>query len=198
MQSKTKSHLTVRWLVESAVMVAIATVLNEFTKVIPMPFGGGVTICSMLPLVIVSFRFGWKRGLISALAFSLLQMVFGMDNVAYATSALMAAGIILLDYIVPYTAIGLAGVFKSGSRPTAASYVLAIVVTFTIRLACHFITGWWIWDALWPNEFGMAAPVYSIAYNGCYMVGEMALSGVVAVLLCKTPLKKYMDGEDLK
>ncbi len=198
MQSSTKSHLTVRWLVESAIMIAIATVLNEFTKVIPMPFGGGVTICSMLPLVILSFRFGWKRGTISALAFSLLQLVFGLDNVAYATGALMAAGIILLDYIVPYTAIGLAGAFQSADRSTATDYVLAIIVTFTIRLACHFITGWWIWDALWPNEFGLAAPVYSIAYNGCYMVGEMVLSSVVAVALCKTPLKKYMDGEDLK
>jgi len=198
MQSNTKTHLTARWLVESALMIAVATVLNEFTKVIPMPFGGGVTICSMLPLVIASFRFGWKRGLLTALAFSLLQMVFGLDNVAYAATALMAAGIILLDYIVPYTAIGLAGAFQSTDRSTAANYVLAILATFTIRLACHFITGWWIWDALWPNEFGMAAPVYSLAYNGCYMVGEMILSSVAAVLLCKTPLKTYLDGDDLK
>lgn len=195
MQSNTKSHLNLRWLVEGALMIAIATVLNEFTKVIPMPFGGGVTICSMLPLVLVSFRFGWRRGLLTAGVFSVLQLIFGMDNVAYATSAGMAAGIILLDYIVPYTVIGLAGAFKTEKLET--SYVLGIVVTFALRLLCHFITGWWIWDALWPNEFGMVAPLYSLAYNGSYMLGEMVLSSIVAVLLCKTALRKYMEGGDL-
>lgn len=196
MQSNTKSHLNLRWLVESALMVAIATVLNEFTKVIPMPLGGGVTICSMLPLVLISFRFGWQRGLASAGVFSVIQLLFGMDNVAYATSTAMAAGIILLDYIVPYTVIGLAGLFKTKKLET--SYILGIVVTFSLRLLCHFITGWWIWDALFPNEFGMIAPVYSLAYNGCYMLGEMVLSSIVAVLLCKTALRKYMEGSDLK
>ncbi len=196
MENQSKSRLAVRWLVESALMIAIATVLNEYTKFIRMPFGGGVTICSMLPLVLLSFRFGWQRGLVSAGAFSVIQLLFGMDNVAYATSAVMAAGIILLDYIVPYTVIGLAGIFKT--MRLEPSYVLGIIVTFSLRLLCHFITGWWIWDALWPNEFGMIAPVYSLAYNGAYMLGEMALSSVVAVLLCKTALRRYMEGSDLK
>ncbi len=196
MQSNAKSQTT-RWLVESAIMIAIATVLNEYTKVIPFPFGGGVTICSMLPLVLVSFRFGWKRGLLTAGAFSLLQLIFGLDNVQYATSFLMAAGIVLLDYIVPYSAIGLAGLFRRQSWDLRVSYVVAIVITFSLRLLCHFITGWFIWDALWPNEFGMIAPIYSIAYNGSYMAGEMALTSVVAVLLCGTSLKKYMSGDDL-
>ena len=196
MEKQNKSRLAVRWLVESALMIAIATVLNEYTKFIPMPFGGGVTICSMLPLVLLSFRFGWQKGLVSAGVFSVLQLLFGMDNVAYATSAVMAAGIILLDYIVPYTVIGLAGLFK-GKR-LEVSYVTGIVVTFSLRLLCHFITGWWIWDALWPNEFGMIAPVYSIVYNGPYMLGEMVLSSIVAVLLCRTALRRYLEGSDLK
>ena len=187
-----------RWLVESAIMIAVATALNEYTKVIPMPFGGGVTICSMLPLVVLSFRFGPKPGVISALAFSLLQAVFGMDNVAYATSALMAAGIVLLDYIVPYTVIGLAGVFNQKDRDLRVNLVLGIVVTFALRLACHFITGWWIWDALWPNEFGWTAPFYSFAYNGSYMGAEIVLTCVVAWILYSTPLKRFLNGEDLK
>ena len=56
MKQTAKSRLYLRWLVESALMVAVATVLNEYTKFIPMPLGGGVTICSMLPLVLISFR----------------------------------------------------------------------------------------------------------------------------------------------
>ena len=191
-----KSRKMVRWLVESAIMIAIGTVLSEIK--IDFPLGGGLTICSMLPLVLISWRYGCGLGLITAVAYSLIQMFLGLDNVQYAASALMAAGIILLDYVVPYTLIGLAGMFKGRVKEPRTALVLGIVVTFLLRLACHFITGWWIWDALWPNEFGWAGPIYSIAYNGSYMAAEIVLTSVVAWILYSTPLKRYFDGEDLK
>lgn len=191
-----KTQARTRYLVESALMLALATVLNEYTKFIPMPLGGGVTICSMLPLVLISFRFGWKRGVATAFVFSLLQLIFGLDNVAYSTSAAMTLGIVVLDYLVPYSVIGLAALVP-GKR-LEGRYVGGIVLTFALRLACHFITGWWIWDALWPNDFGLVAPLYSIAYNGSYMLGEMILTSVVALLLLKTPLNRFMAGEDVK
>ena len=97
--SNSKSHNTVRWLMESAIMIAIGTMLSEFPK-IDFPLGGGLTICSMLPLVLISWRYGVGRGLIAAAAYSLLQLVLGLNNVQYATSALMAAGIVLLDYVI--------------------------------------------------------------------------------------------------
>ena len=192
-----KSRLTVRWLVESAIMIAIGTILSEFPK-IDFPLGGGLTICSMLPLVLISWRYGVGRGLIAAVAYSLLQLLLGMNNVQYAASALMAAGIILLDYVVPYTLIGLAGMFKGRMKDPRLGLVLGIAVTFTLRFLCHFVTGWWIWDALWPNEFGWASPFYSLAYNGSYMGAELVFTSVVAWILYSTPLKPYFDGEDLK
>ena len=192
-----KSRLTVRWLVESAIMIAIGTILSEFPK-IDFPLGGGLTICSMLPLVLISWRYGVGRGLIAAVAYSLLQLLLGMNNVQYAASALMAAGIILLDYVVPYTLIGLAGMFKGRMKDPRLGLVLGIAVTFTLRFLCHFVTGWWIWDALWPNEFGWASPFYALAYNGSYMGAELVLTSVVAWILYSTPLKPYFDGEDLK
>ena len=192
-----KSRLTVRWLVESAIMIAIGTILSEFPK-IDFPLGGGLTICSMLPLVLISWRYGVGRGLIAAVAYSLLQLLLGVNNVQYAASALMAAGIILLDYVVPYTLIGLAGMFKGRMKDPRLGLVLGIAVTFTLRFLCHFVTGWWIWDALWPNEFGWASPFYSLAYNGSYMGAELVLTSVVAWILYSTPLKPYFDGEDLK
>lgn len=195
--SHSRSHLTVRWLVESAVMIAIGTVLSEFPK-IDFPLGGGLTICSMLPLVLVSWRYGCGRGLVCAAAYSLLQLLLGSNNLQYAASALMAAGIVLLDYLVPYTVIGLAGMFKGRTHDPRVALVLGIASTFLLRLLCHFITGWWIWDALWPNEFGWTGPVYSIVYNGSYMAAEIAITCTVAWALCSTPLKRYFDGEDLR
>ncbi len=193
-----KTHNNVRWLVESAVMIAIGTVLSNPPFKIDFPLGGGLTLCSMLPLVLISWRYGIGRGLIAGLAYSLIQLVFGLDNVQYATSALMAAGIVLLDYIVPYTGIGLSGLFKGRLKNLRLELILGIAVTFALRFLCHFITGWWIWDALWPNEFGWTAPFYSFAYNGSYMGAEIVLTCVVAWILYSTPLKRYLNGEDLK
>lgn len=195
--SNTKSHNTVRKLVESAIMIAIGTVLSELKFPGFWVLGGGITFCSMLPLVFISHRYGCKWGLFTAFVYSLLQLVLGVDNVQYADSFLMAAGIVLLDYVVPYTLIGLAAMFNRVVKNRPASLVLGIVVTFALRLACHFITGTWIWEVLWPNELGWAAPVWSIAYNASYMVPEIIITAVVAVLLYATPLKRYFLAEDL-
>ena len=70
-----------RRLVESAVMIAIGTVLSMFPFSAPWAFGGGVTICSMLPLVIIAHRYGTKWGLFTAFVYSVLQLILGVSNV---------------------------------------------------------------------------------------------------------------------
>lgn len=172
-------------LVFSALMIAIGTVLSMFKFGGLWAFGGGVTFCAMLPLVIVSFIYGNKWGIFTAFVFSLLQMILGMDNVMYGTSALMMIAIALLDYIVAYTAVGLAAIFKDKLGNIYTEMVLGIVLALTLRLICHFISGWMIWDALWPNEMEMASPIYSIAYNGSFMIPEIVITSVVAVALEK-------------
>ena len=183
-----------RKLVESAMLIAVATVLSLIK--FDMPMGGGMTLCSMLPLVILSFRYGWKWGLVSAFVYSLLQMVLGLDNVRYATSFGMAVAIALLDYIIAYTVIGAASIFDKKNGNHVAALAVGIAVTFCLRFVCHFITGVWIWDAMWPNDYGMNSYVYSLVYNGWYMAGELVLTEIVALLIYK-PLGKYFRGEDL-
>lgn len=189
-----KKTITTRKLVESAMLIAVATVLSVIK--IDMPMGGGLTICSMLPLVIVSHRYGWKWGTVTAFVYSALQLLLGMDNVRYASSVIMAVGIVLLDYILAYTVIGLSGLGGKLFKNPRTGLAVGIAGTFFLRFMCHFITGVWIWDALWPNEFGMASVVYSLVYNGWYMAGELILTEIVALLIYK-PLGKYFRGEDL-
>ena len=191
-----RNQTLVRKLVESAILIAIGTVLSELK--IDMPLGGGLTVCSMLPMVLVCHRWGTRWGLFTSFVYSLLQLLLGLNNVQYATSAFMAVGIVVVDYILPYTLIGLSAMFKKAANSIQASLIWGIVVTFALRFVCHFITGWWIWDALWPNEFGWASPLYSLLYNGSYMLPEIIITAVVAVLLTKTPLNKYILAEDLK
>lgn len=178
---------TLKKLVLSAMMIAIGTVLSldmfKFGGI--WAFGGGVTFCSMLPLVIVSYAYGCKWGVFTAFVYSVLQALLGVDNIQYATSFGMAMGILLLDYIIAYTVIGMAGAFKKVVKNQSLALVLGIFTTFFARFACHFITGWAIWDALWPNEFGFVSPLYSLFYNGSYMLPEAVITSVVTVLLYK-------------
>lgn len=185
-----------RRLVESAVMIAIGTVLSMFPFSAPWAFGGGVTICSMLPLVIIAHRYGTKWGLFTAFVYSVLQLILGVSNVQYATNFIMAVGIVLLDYTIAFTVIGLSACFNGVIKNRLVSIVVGIVFTFALRFGCHFISGWIIWEALWPNEVGLASPMYSLVYNGGYMLPETIITALVAVLTYK-PLKRYWLAEDL-
>ena len=192
-----RTHTAVRRLVESAIMIAIGSVLSLFQFAGPWALGGGITFCSMLPLVLISHRYGCRWGLFTGLAYGLLQMLMGIHNVQYATSALMAVGIILLDYVIAYGVIGLAALFNGVIRNRQVSITAGIILTFALRLLCHFLSGLWIWEVMWPNELGWAAPIWSISYNASYMVPEAIITSVVAVLLY-IPLRPYFNGEDIE
>ena len=188
--------IRLRRLVESAMMLAIATVLSMFPFQGPWALGGGITVCSMLPLVVLSWRYGCKWGVFAAFVYSLLQMVLGIQNVQYADSVPTAILIILFDYVLAFSVIGLAGMFKGRLGNPRLELVLGIVLTFLVRLGCHYVSGVGVWEVLWPNELGWAAPIWSIAYNASYMIPEIIITSLVAAL-SYGPLKKYYQGQDL-
>ena len=187
-----------RRLVESAVMIAIGTVLSMFPFSAPWAFGGGVTICSMLPLVIIAHRYGTKWGLFTAFVYSVLQLILGVSNVQFAAGYgfVLAVGVLLLDYILAFTVIGLSACFNGVIQNHLVSIVVGIVFTFALRFVCHFLSGWIIWGVITPNEMGLVAPLYSLIYNGGYMLPETIITALVAVLTYK-PLKRYWLAEDL-
>lgn len=191
-------NLNVRRMVESAILIAIATVLNTFLAFeASWTYGGSVTLGSMVPLVLICWRWGTKQGLFSAFVFAVLQMIIGLRNVSYGRNAIEVLGIAMLDYILAYTVYGLAGVFKNMVKNWPAALAGGIVLAGALRFICHFISGWIIWDALWPNELGMSAPLYSLTYNGGYMLPDVLIAVTIALLLF-APLKRYWLGEDLK
>ena len=187
-----------RRLVESAVMIAIGTVLSMFPFTAPWAYGGGVTICSMLPLVIIAHRYGTKWGLFTAFVYSVLQLILGVSNVQFAAGYgfVLAVGVLLLDYILAFTVIGLSACFNGVIKNHLVSIVVGIVFTFALRFVCHFLSGWIIWGVITPNEMGLVAPLYSLIYNGGYMLPETIITALVAVLTYK-PLKRYWLAEDL-
>ena len=190
-----KSYSKTRVLVECALMVAIGTVLANI-KIFTMPNGGSVTLLSMLPFVLVSFRHGVKWGLFTGLVNGCLQMLLGFWAPPTPTF-IYFLGEILLDYLVAFTPLGLAGLFKGKKN---GIYWGSLLGTF-LRFLVHYVTGATLWAEYMPDEFfgmTMTSPwFYSLLYNGSYMLPSIILCLVVFAALYK-PLKKYFTAEDLK
>ncbi len=169
-------------LVVTAMLVAIATVLNEFA-VVRLPYGGGVTIFSQVPVIALSCIFGPSWGLTSGFSMSLLQILFGLKNISYAKTFLDYLIIILFDYILPYSLLGLGGVFKDKIKNSYLSLSIGTILVCALRLLCHFISGVTVWaDYTNGSSFG-AVVAFSISYNAAYMIPEtiVSLIGILAL-----------------
>ena len=208
MQNQTKR------LTESAMLIAVAIVLELVSKMfIPeMPFGGQVTLVSMLPVVLISYRHGVKWGLVAGLGYALMEMVIGVKTVAAAfqpgyfgdgTMILNALIMCVLDYIVAFTALGLGGAFRNRVEKPGLGLCLGSILALGARYVSHIasgyilFSGWAEWfftqegfpawgaslvEALSPNMLGF---VYSVVYNGLYMVPEIILTAVVSLFLAR-------------
>ena len=184
---------------ECAIMLALATVLS-FIKIIQMPMGGSVTLCSMLPIMLIGIKYGNLTGGAVGLLYSLIQLLMDLPggNVFYASmSAGVAIIIALFDYLVPFTAIGFAGTFrkiKTEKIPMLGAYI-GIVAVIVARFCCHFITGFSVWGQ-WAPE-GMSKYYYSILYNGTYLLPELGITIVVAIILLQVPqMRKLINNKN--
>lgn len=169
-------------LVESGLMLSAATVLSMI-KVLDLPYGGSITAFSALPLLLVAYRHGVVWGLFTAFAHSLLQLLLGASTLSYATSAAAAVAIILLDYLLAFTALGLGGIFRRRCQSQGTALVWGAVLTGGIRYLCHVIAGCTVWAGL--SIPTTAALTYSLAYNATYMIPEIIVTALGAFYLSR-------------
>jgi thiamine transporter len=179
-RKKMNTKNTILRLTESAVMLALATVLSNIT-LLQMPMGGSVTALSMAPILIIAYRHGTRHGLLTGAVYGLMQLMLGMHNLKYGTSLWAVLVILLFDYLVAFMVLGFGGLFRKSCRNQAAALVLGAGLASLLRFGCHFISGWVVWG-VWAPE-GMPAWLYSISYNAYYMVPEAVLTMVGLVLL---------------
>ena len=175
-------------LVEGAIMVALATVLS-FVRIVRFPWGGSVTLLSMLPITIYSIRHGVKFGLLASFVYSLIQFLQGvMDGLfGWGLTGGMLVACILFDYIVAFTVLGLAGAFGNKSMP---AMVGGTVMAVFLRYVSHVISGAAVWHSvgkIWEAFSTDNEWIYSIIYNGVYMGVELVLTVVVTVILLQIP-----------
>lgn len=175
----TQTFSKTRTLVECALMIAIGTVLSMI-KLVELPNGGSVTLLSMLPFVVVSFRHGVKWGLLTGLANSLLQMLLGF-YAPPAGTALAFFGMIMLDYVLAFSLLGTAVVFSKPFKNKLAGVAVGTAAVCIIRFLCSFFSGILIWAAYAPAD--MPLWLYSLTYNGSYMGIELILTTAGALVL---------------
>ena len=185
----TKRHLRIRALTEGAMLVAAAQVLS-FIKLYEFPQGGSVT-AAMFPILLYAVRWGLGRGLLAGFTFGTLQLIF---DGAYAWGWQS----MVLDYLLAFTPLGLAGVFRGRAWGIFPGTLLGCAG----RFAVHYLSGVTIYRITMPTQipgFGVfdSAEVYSLVYNGCYMLPCTVIALVIAAALY-VPMKPYFEGRDLR
>lgn len=184
-------------LVEGAVMVALATVLS-YIRVFKLPWGGSITLLSMLPIVLFSIKRGLKNGFAASFAFALLQFGQGvLDGLfGWGLTPAMLIACILLDYIGAYSILGIAGIFRSKKFP---GWIAGISLAIVLRFLFHFLSGVVIWHSfgeLWNGFSTENTYVYSFLYNGCYMLPELIFTLLGTIVLFKAPQTKRILTND--
>ena len=180
-------------MIEGACVVAMGVVLS-YVIIFKLPWGGAITLLSMLPVGIYSIKYGVKKGLMISFVFSLFQFIQGIGDgiFAWGLTTVMLVSCIFLDYILAYTLIGFAGIFRSKG---IKGWIFGMATAITMRFLCHFISGAVIFHSagkLWDNFSTENTYLYSLIYNGCYMLPEMIFTCIGAFVLFRVSAMKKM------
>lgn len=210
----TKAQKTKR-LALSGVMLAMSVVLS-FIKVFEWPFGGSITACSMLPVAVLGYTYGVKWGLLCGTVHGILQAITGaaMSSAFAGMNIGSALAIIIIDYLFAFSAVGLSGMLKGKIKNHTAAFAIGTALAVFIRYMAHIVSGYifyksyadWFFGEIMVNDFSanlikncspnVLGLIYSVIYNGAYMLPELILTSVAAALVIS--LIKPVRNEMLK
>ncbi len=164
--------MSTQQLVTCAIALALAYV-TSYIRIFKLPFGGSVTLFSMLFIVLIGYWYGIRIGLLTGLVFGVLQFL----QEPYVLSFFQ----VCCDYFLAFAALGLAGVFKNAKKHgLIKGYILAVIV----RGAFHALGGYLYWMSYMPESFPKSlTAIYPIVYNYSYLLAE----GVLTVIVISIP-----------
>lgn len=157
----TNGKLSAKQLAFCAMSIALGTVLSN-VKVYDFPFGGSITLLSMLIICLPGYWFGLGAGVITGVAYGVLQLL--VDPYVLFPMQL------LVDYPLAFGALGLSGLFANSKNGLLKGYLVAIFGRYVFAV----ISGW-IFFGTYAWE-GWAPLPYSLAYNACYIFAEGAIT----------------------
>lgn len=164
--SGTQRKLQVKQLTFSAMAITLG-VVTSFIKFAHLPFGGSVTLFSMLFICLIGYMYGAKVGIMTGMAYGLLQLIID--------PMIMHPVQVLLDFPLAFGFLGITGVFSKAKFGLIKGYVLGVLG----RYLCHVISGVLFFWMYAPE--GMNVAVYSFGYNATYIIPEAIAT--VALLL---------------
>ena len=173
-------------------MIALAAVLS-LVKVYKLPWGGSITLLSMVPICLFSIKRGFLAGMAVSFVYSVVQLLLDLGEVlSWGLTAGTLIACFALDYILAYTMLGTAGAFrKHGTK----GWIIGCIMALSLRFLLHFFSGVFIWESVgevWGFETS-SKYVYSALYNGSYMLPELVFTTIAVVALFKlTPIKRLL------
>lgn len=163
-----KSPVSTKQLVTCAAAMALAMV-TSYLKFFHLPFGGSVTLFSMLFICLIGYWFGLRTGLMAACAYGILQLVVDPYIISIPQ--------MLTDYLFGFGALGLSGIFCDKKHGLVKGYLLGVLGRYFFT----FLSGM-IFFGSYAADYGMSAPVYSLVYNGSYIGAETVLTLIVLAI----------------
>ncbi len=162
-----KSRMSTKQLIFCAASIALAFV-TSYIKIFEMPWGGSVTLCSMLFIVMVANWYGVKTGILVGLAYGILQFI----QEPYVLSLFQ----VCCDYVLAFAALGVAGFFSRSPKGLVKGYIAAVLA----RGAFHALGGYLYWMSYMPDNFPQSLrSVYPIVYNYSFLLVEALITAAV-------------------
>ena len=162
-----KKQMSTKQLIYCAVAMALAFV-TSYIKVFEMPWGGSVTLCSMLFIVMVANWYGVQTGVFVGLAYGILQFI----QEPYVLSLFQ----VCCDYVLAFAALGVAGLYSGKPRGLVKGYIAAVLA----RGAFHALGGYLYWMSYMPENFPQSLKsVYPIVYNYSFLLVEALITAAV-------------------
>lgn len=196
-------------LTTSGIMIGLGAILS-FIKVFELPWGGSVTLFSMVPVMVLGYMYGPRWGLLCGAVHGVLQAVFGAASQAFAgQDVLSVIAVLFIDYIVAFSVLGLAGIFKNKIKNNIVAFGLGAACAGVFRYIAHVISGFLIFGSYAEWFFGdpesgfsaakgaeimslytgkMLSLVYSLIYNAAYMIPETVISVIAVLILMSIPV----------
>ena len=166
---------TTRMLVYISLMLAL-TILLQQVRLYHFPQGGSVTLGSMLPIILLTFRYGAPVGMFAG-------FVFGLINIILDPFILHPIQV-LFDYPLPWMAAGLAGIFKQ-------NFIASTILVFAGKFICHVISGVVFFASYAPE--GTSPIIYSLTVNASMIIPECIICCILIKILPTERLLNAMD-----
>lgn len=166
-KSSEKNRMSTKQLIFCAASMALAFV-TSYIKIFEMPWGGSVTLCSMLFIVMAANWYGVKTGVLVGLAYGILQFI----QEPYVLSLFQ----VCCDYVLAFAALGVAGFFARSPKGLIKGYAAAVLA----RGAFHALGGYLYWMSYMPDTFPQSLKgVYPIVYNYSFLLVEALITAAV-------------------